>query len=85
VDLVKKPVRTCINCRGKFHQNNLLRLQCINKQLDVYKGFGRSFYLCDDCVNQDINRLCKSIYRQCKNKADYEKQLKEIIEEWMTK
>ena len=81
MNLVKKPIRTCINCRGKFHQKSLLRFQCVEKQLVVYKGIGRSFYLCDDCIKNDIKKLVKSIFRQCKNKADYELQLKEIIEE----
>lgn len=85
MNLVKIPTRTCVNCRGKFCQNNLLRLQCVDKKLTSYKGTSRSFYLCESCVKQDITKLIKSIYRQCKNKADYENQLKEIIKIWMIK
>jgi predicted RNA-binding protein YlxR (DUF448 family) len=85
VNLIKKPIRTCINCRGKFNQKTLLRLQCKDKVLSGFDGDGRSFYVCHECINSDKKRLVKSIFRQCKNKADYEKQLKEIIEIWMIK
>jgi hypothetical protein len=49
----------------------MLRLQCNDKILSPFSGSGRSFYLCDNCC-EDIKKSVKSIYRQCKNKADYE-------------
>jgi predicted RNA-binding protein YlxR (DUF448 family) len=85
VEFVKKVTRTCVHCRGKFDQKKLLRLQCKEKQLDLFTGVGRSFYLCEQCCSQDINKLSKTIFRQCKNKAEYESQLKEMIEVWMIK
>jgi len=84
VNLKNKPIRTCIVCRVKSEQNSMLRLQCNDKILSPFSGNGRSFYLCDNCC-EDIKKSVKSIYRQCKNKADYEKQLKEIVEIWKTK
>ena len=80
----KKPIRTCIVCRNKFNQNDLLRLQCKDKILTSFNGVGRSFYLCDKCCNS-TKRVLNSIYRQCKNKADYENNLKEMVEIWKTK
>ena len=81
---IKKQIRTCICCRAKLNQEDLLRLQCINKQIVKFTGFNRSFYLCSDCCNNE-KKVIKSIYRQCKNKADYENQLKEIVKIWKTK
>jgi predicted RNA-binding protein YlxR (DUF448 family) len=76
--MLKMPIRTCIVCRDKREQFTLNRLQCIDKQLQKFSGFGRSFYLCDNCL-VDEKKLEKSIYRYCKNKNDYIVQLKEIL------
>ena len=80
----KKPIRTCIVCRDKFDKNDLLQLQCKDKKLTSFNGVGRSFYLCSKCCD-DTKRVLNSIYRQCKNKADYENNLKEMVEIWKTK
>jgi len=74
----KKPIRTCINCRSKLSQDLLIRLQCIDKKLTVFTKYGRSFYLCNNCLNNK-NKLEKTLYRQCKNKDDYIAQLEEIV------
>lgn len=74
----KKPIRTCINCRSRFFQEELLRLQCIEKKLTLFTKSGRSFYLCKECLT-DKNKLEKVFYRQCKNKDDYRGQLEEIL------
>lgn len=73
----KIPIRTCISCRKKQEQNLLNRLQCKEKKLSFFTGSGRSFYICDDCL--DDKRLEKALYRHCKNKDNYIEQLKEII------
>ena len=80
----QKQIRTCVSCRNKFFQDNLLRLQCIDKNVVLFTKQGRSFYLCNDCIDDD-KKVIKSLYRQCKNKADYKQQLKEIVEIWKTK
>lgn len=74
----KRPIRTCIACRLKYEQNILHRLQCIDKKISKFTGLGRSFYLCNKCID-DTMRLEKALYRQCKNKDKYMVQLKEII------
>lgn len=81
---IEKPIRMCVACRGKFNKDELLRLQCIDKNLIQYDGTGRSFYLCDVCCD-DTKRVINSIYRQCKNKADYKEKLKEMVRIWKTK
>ena len=72
------PVRMCINCRNRFAQKDLLRLQCEKKfNLKFYSNQGRSFYLCSECINSyyketETNKnaqnqqLFKSIMRVCK-------------------
>jgi len=86
--ILKKPVRTCIICRGKFPQNELLRLKCKDKKLVQFDHNGRSFYICNDCISilknsqdnqKDFKRLEKALFRECKNKDDYIGQLKEIL------
>jgi predicted RNA-binding protein YlxR (DUF448 family) len=59
-----KPIRMCIQCRSRMEQSSLLRLQCIDGELCMYKGFGRSFYICEDC--QDNAKTVRHIMGRCK-------------------
>jgi predicted RNA-binding protein YlxR (DUF448 family) len=86
--ILKKPIRTCIVCRGKFEQNLLLRFKCKDKKLQAFDNMGRSFYICKECISlledEDINsknlkKLEKALFRECKNKDNYIGQLKEIL------
>lgn len=74
------PTRMCISCRTRFMQKSLLRLQCVDLELKRFSGNGRSFYLCDDCIN-DEKKVLKSLLRQCKSsqKEKYLNRLKEIV------
>jgi len=72
------PIRTCVSCRNKQNQDTLNRLQCINKKLQLFTGFGRSFYICNNCIDE-TKRLEKALFRHCKNKDNYIVQLKEIF------
>ena len=72
--------RMCISCRTRDIQQNMLRLQCIDGNIEIFKGLGRTFYLCNDCL-EDEKKLLRSLMRQCKS-SDKEKlmnKLKEII------
>ena len=74
------PLRMCIICRQRDAQSNLLRLQCIDGSLDLFKGRGRSFYLCKNCLKEE-KKLSKSLMRQCRS-GDKDKLMnkqKEII------
>lgn len=80
----EKPIRMCFVCRGRFEQNLLSRLQCKEKKLQSFDGFGRSFYLCKECLDKihegvDIKRIEKALFRECKNKDNYLEQLKEML------
>ncbi|MDZ7818478.1 MAG: DUF448 domain-containing protein [Aliarcobacter sp.] len=83
----KMILRTCVVCRCKFEQKELLRLKCEEKKLLFYNNSGRSFYICCDCeksLQTDINgkdykKIEKSLCRECKNKDKYVTQLKEML------
>ena len=73
-------IRMCISCRSRYTQDGLLRLKCNEGSLEVFNGVGRTFYLCDSCL-QDEKKLTRSLMRQCKS-GDKDKLmniLKEII------
>ena len=84
---LKNILRTCVICRGKFEQKELLRLKCEEKKLLFYNNFGRSFYICNDCEKllltdlsgKDYKRIEKSLCKECKNKDKYVIQLEEIL------
>jgi len=59
-----KPIRMCIVCKKRFYQEELNRLQCIDKKLVSFQGKGRSFYICGNCIND--KKLIKYILRLCK-------------------
>ncbi len=75
-------LRMCIHCRGRFHQNDLLRLQIIDNMLVRFTNTGRSFYLCRDCVEHKncIKTICK--VNKINNNENLTIFLKEIIHKW---
>jgi len=75
-----QPTRMCISCRERDNQKNLYRLQCFDSVLSVSSGYGRSFYICENCICQEKKAL-KAIMRQCKSgdRDKYTNKLKEII------
>jgi len=80
---LKRPLRMCIVCRSRLGKENLLRLKCEDKKLVPFNGYGRSFYICNQCLDenleQETKKLEKALYRECKNKDEYIVQLKEIL------
>jgi len=76
--MLKISIRTCVVCKTKFSQKLLNRLQCNDKKLTSFTGKGRSFYICNDCLKDDL-KLEKSLYKVCKNKDNYMVQLREIF------
>ncbi len=47
------PIRMCIACRKRESQKLLIRLQLVDKRIVTYQGFGRSTYLCLECIRND--------------------------------
>jgi predicted RNA-binding protein YlxR (DUF448 family) len=60
------PIRMCINCKNRYPQKDLIRLQCEKNVIISYTGKGRSFYICNNCLED--KKLFKSFQRVCKNK-----------------
>ena len=74
------PVRTCVACKIKISQNLLKRYRLVGKNLEHGKGNGRSFYLCDKCIQKDIKILKKIIDKQTKGALGLDApKLKEIL------
>ena len=84
---LKKILRTCVVCKEKFEQKELLRLKCEEKKLMFYNNFGRSFYICSSCEGylqsdlktKEYKQIEKSLCKECKNKDEYVIQLKEML------
>jgi len=74
------PIRMCVSCRERISQNELLRLRCLDGNLERFIGYGRSFYICKDCLSQE-KKILRSMMRQCrtKDKNTILSRLKEII------
>ena len=74
------PTRMCISCRERETQEELLRIQCKEGSLEIFRKVGRSFYLCYNCLEND-KKTSKALMRQCRS-GDRDKlmnKLKEII------
>jgi predicted RNA-binding protein YlxR (DUF448 family) len=78
--IFKKPIRMCISCRKRVIQNELLRLQCRDSQIEVFEGSGRSFYICQNCISEE-KKVIKALMRQCRSgdRDKFMNKLKEII------
>ncbi len=70
----------CIHCKNRFRQRDLLRLQCTQATLLTYTGIGRSFYLCERCIEEEkaLDSLCRVAKINKKEKPTIRDSLKEI-------
>ncbi|MBN2817191.1 MAG: DUF448 domain-containing protein [Campylobacterales bacterium] len=75
-----QPTRMCVSCRTRTQQHSLLRLSCVDGDIVLYSGTGRSFYLCSDC-QEDEKKISKALMRQCRSnkKEQLMNKLKEIV------
>jgi len=78
--IFNKPTRMCISCRQRGQQDTFVRLVCKDSEIKPYNGFGRSFYLCNVCLETE-KKVLKALMRQCRtsNKDKLMNILKEII------
>ncbi|RDU71735.1 DUF448 domain-containing protein [Helicobacter brantae] len=76
-----KTQRMCVVCRQKYLQSTMMRLCVKNEKIEVFCGFGRSFYLCKECADKpkSVERILKS---RKLNTQENQIQLKEIITLW---
>jgi len=72
------PVRMCVACRKRATQNSLLRLQSYDSIVIKYRGEGRSFYLCKECIANDKHLVNKVAGRLKVEKESLEELLKEF-------
>jgi predicted RNA-binding protein YlxR (DUF448 family) len=75
-----QPTRMCVSCRSRHPQFELKRFKCEEGELSSYNKAGRSFYLCQSCLDEE-KKLQKALMRQCRsgNKDKLMNKLKEII------
>ena len=72
------PIRMCITCRSRCPQNNLIRLRLSGKEVVVFSGKGRSFYLCNTCVKNE--KKVKGLVKRFKqDQEQFTKLLKELM------
>jgi len=84
---LKNITRTCVFCRKKFEQKELIRLTCKDNDLILFNYHGRSFYFCKSCStkildemkNKEYKRLDNILKKECKGNQDYVTKLKEIL------
>ena len=63
-----QPTRMCIACRSRLPQNTLIRLKQEGSEVVGFDGKGRSFYLCDICVNNE--KKIKGLVKRFKQDAE---------------
>lgn len=69
----------CVFCRIRSRQTEMIRLQCnFQKELVLFTGSGRSFYLCHNCINE--KNIVKKVERYCKSKENIKEMIYQIKE-----
>jgi len=71
-------VRMCTACRKQFNKQELVRLQKNGTNAITYRGVGRSFYLCHNCINNDKHFLKKVSGRLKINISSLQEAIKEF-------
>lgn len=56
-------IRSCIVCKGKFNQKELLRFRVKNHKINKEDFTGRSFYICNNCIKKEDKILKKAVSR----------------------
>ena len=65
---LKKPIRMCIICRGRFGQNTLTRFQTNRGKIIQFSKVGRSSYVCDACLHLDEEKIVRIMNNKLKLK-----------------
>ena len=68
----------CIACRSKHPQNTLIRLKQNANEIVVYDGIGRSFYVCNQCI-QNQKKVKGLVKRFKQDEEHFTKLLKELM------
>ncbi len=73
------PIRMCIQCRQRIEQSHLIRLQCKDKQVQLFDGIGRSLYVCAACIENP--KLVKQLAGRCKGGKDSQDNIRKVLKE----
>jgi len=75
---MNEPIRMCLSCRQRYTQKSMVRLQQQDAdQVIAYQGYGRSFYLCHDCIMN--TKKIRSVTKRLKQDEElFVKLLKEL-------
>ena len=63
----------CILCRNRMAQKSMFRLKHRADLIIKYDGYGRSFYICDEC-SQNMKKI-KSLSKRFKQDEEYLKSI----------
>lgn len=73
------PTRMCIQCRERLPQHTLIRLQCKEKTILPFEGFGRSLYVCVSCSENP--KLVKQLAGRCQCTKDSHEEIESLLKE----
>ena len=80
---MNRPIRMCINCRGRIEQHSLIRLQCIDGEVRPFRqNSGRSFYICHNCLED--KKIMRKIMKICPKAKFQREDLLKLVEETMS-
>ncbi|WP_104694956.1 DUF448 domain-containing protein [Helicobacter salomonis] len=75
----KNAVRTCVCCRARLKQVELLRFSVREGRIIVFQGSGRSFYLCGACLHvKHVDKQVLKVKHTPKNKHYIQAWLEEV-------
>ena len=71
----------CIICKDRIEQSKMHKFKIKSSYIMKDDGFGRSYYMCVDCIEKDDKTLQKAFFKICKNlnTQPTSKFLKEIL------
>ena len=79
----KNPLRMCIFCRKRFFQKELMRLKVSKGDFIFFDGFGRSFYLCASCLdNQRLASKIQKVKQIAKTREQIQLKIEELRSQW---
>ena len=73
------PIRMCLQCRQRFPQKELIRLQCKDKKIQSFDGIGRSQYVCVTCIENP--KLVKQLAGRCKCAKESHEEIISLLKE----
>jgi predicted RNA-binding protein YlxR (DUF448 family) len=71
----------CIICRGRFNQKVLNRFQKIDGKIVRYQNLGRSFYVCNNCIKCEEEKIKKIVMNRLKIKTKNIEEFGKILKE----